>query len=454
MDETPATHHQLLMQGQAAIHRGAFNEALRCFKAIYDVAPGDIRAAVGLGITVALSGASQRGIDMLTTLVDQAPAEALVAEALGMVHADCARYAEAETWYRKALRQGGFKSSSVCNLGMVLNELGRFDEATAMFKRCLRQNADDISARYHLGLCQLLTGEYGPGWEGFALRNRVAGRPEPSIHDGVPRWNGEPLKGCAIILLAEQGLGDTIQFARFASMLAADGANVFLYCDAALQDILKTVPGVSSVLGADDRLPDLDYQVSMLDLPGRLGITSASIRCRKPYLTVPASVKAVAAVQLGKKTAKRRVGLVWAGNPGHKSDHKRSMRLQDFCPLLGDPDTTFYSLQIGEAREQLHEIPEDIRPREIFEAPIPLAEVAGIITELDLLITVDTGLAHLAGALGVPVWTLISHVPDWRWMLDREDTDWYASMRLFRQSEIGNWSGVIDHVRCRMSRLN
>ena len=454
MDDTQNAHHQLLLQGQTALQRSDFNEAMGCFKEVFDSSPGDLRAAVGLGLTVTLSGAFQRGVDMLMLLLDQAPGEALVPEALGMVYADSGRYAEAETWYRKALRQGGFKSSMVCSLGMVLNELGRFDEATSMFKRCLRQDAGDISARYHLGLCQLLSSDYRAGWEGFAFRNRVAARNEPEIVAGLPRWEGQSLQERSIILVAEQGLGDTIQFARFASMLAADGANVFLYCDAALQDILITVPGVSGVLAADDRLPDFDFQASLLDLPGILGITPATVPYRDPYIVVQPAVQAGAAALLGDKTAKRRVGLVWAGNPNHKTDHKRSMPLRDLTRLLGDPDTVFFSLQIGDARRQLQEISEAIRPRQLFDAPLPLAEVAGIIAELDLLISVDTALAHLAGALGVPVWTLISRVPDWRWMLDREDTDWYASMRLFRQTEIGNWSGVVENVRAQLSKFN
>lgn len=451
MDEIPATQHQILQQGQSALHRGDFNVAMRCFKEVYEASPSDLGAAVGLALTVALSGEHQRGIDMLMTLLGQAPGDALVPEALGMAYADSGRYVEAEIWYRKALRQGGFKSSMVCSLGMVLNELGRFDAATSMFKRCLRHNAEDISARYHLGLCQLLSGDYSAGWAGFALRNQVVGRNEPVIHADVPRWSGQSLSGRTIVLLAEQGLGDTIQFARFATVLASEGAKVFLCCDAALQDILKTIPGIIGVRTADDPLADIDYQASLLDLPGLLGITPATIPGRESYLTVPRTVKTGL---LGDKTVKRRVGLVWAGNPNHKMDRKRSLPLQALTPLLSDPDTSFYSLQIGNARRQLQEIPEAIRPRELFQTPLPLAEVAGIMTELDLLITVDTALAHLAGALGVPVWTLISHVPDWRWMLERKESDWYASMRLFRQTEIGNWSSVIDNVHARLTAFS
>ncbi|MEX0692935.1 MAG: tetratricopeptide repeat-containing glycosyltransferase family protein [Rhodospirillales bacterium] len=454
MDETPATHHQILLQGQSALQRGDFREASRCFREVYAVAPDNLSAAVGLGLTVALSGDFQRGTDMLSVLFNHYPGEALVPESLGMVYADSGRYAEAETWYRKAMRLGGFKPSLVCSLGMVLNELARFDEAASMFKRCLRKNPEDISARYHLGLCQLLSGDYDAGWEGFQFRNRVVGRSEPEINAGLPRWDGQPLQGRSIVLLAEQGLGDTIQFARFATPLAAGGAKVFLFCDAALRDILGSIPGIAGVLTADDPLPDLDYQVAILDLPRILGIIPATIPCRDTYLTVPATVKAGAAGLLDEKAAKRRVGLVWAGNPNHKTDHKRSMPLQALSPVLGDPDTTFYSLQIGDARRQLQEIPEAIRPREIFQAPLPLFELAGVMVELDLLITVDTALAHLAGALGVPVWALISRVPDWRWMLDREDTDWYASMRLFRQTKIGDWSGVVDRVHARLPTVS
>ena len=313
-----------------------------------------------------------------------------------------------------------------------------------MFKRCLRRDPDDISARYHLGLCQLLTGDYADGWVGFELRNAVAGRPEPTLGADIPVWRGEPLDGKALCLIPEQGLGDTIQFARFAKSVSDAGASVYPKCDATLAGLLATVPGVDRVIVPGDNLPDIDFQAPLLGLPYALGVTPSLIPLADGYLAIPDAARDRWDRTFGALGDGIRVGLAWAGNPDNKIDFKRSIPLALLQPLLEQEGTDFYSFQIGDAASEIEALPPTARP--VFDQPLPLADVAEAMRALDLVITVDTSMAHLAGALGVPVWTLISYVPDWRWGLESTETAWYASMRLFRQTRIGDWSDVVSDV--------
>jgi tetratricopeptide (TPR) repeat protein len=439
-------HRQRIADGQTALQRGAYQEAFNCFKEVYDADNGNLAAAVGVALSVGLSGNTNKAVEILTDLLTNHPPQAMVHEAMGIVLADARQFQQAETHFRKALRQTGFQPSLVSNLGTTLNELGRCDEASAMFRRCLRKNPGDVSARYHLGLKQLLGGDYALGWEGFAFRNQVAGRPAPTAAHDIAVWQGEPLADKRILLHAEQGLGDTIQFARFAKSLASGGATVFIACDPILRDLLMTIDGVDGMFGRDQDLPPQDYQASLLDLPGLLGITAETVPYRDGYISVPESASANAYASAVGGSAGRRVGLVWSGNPNNKTDAKRSIRLAELLPLLDSPGCTFCSLQIGAPLAQLDDIPEALRPINLFAETAPLADVARVLAELDVLITVDTLMAHLAGAMGVPVWTMVSRVPDWRWMLNRDDTPWYGSMRLFRQAEIGDWSGTVESL--------
>ncbi len=446
MSDENQTHHQLLNEGQQALQRGAYRRAFDCFETVYQASPGNMTAAVGVALAIGFSGDVEQGIKLLNSLSENNPPHAQVHDGLGMLQLNAHRFDEAEKQFRKAIRLGGSQTALICNLGMALNELGRFDESASMFKRCLRQNKADVSARYHLGLCQLLSGDYVNGWEGFALRNQVAGRGAPSVSEAIPRWQGEPLGDCSIVLLSEQGLGDTIQFARFAAPLAEMGARVFLRCHAALKDVLLTIEGIQDVLAPGDELPELDYQVPLLDVPGILAVTAETIILSGGYISVPESgITAPALKEAGQDNLK--VGLVWAGNPDNKTDYKRSLPVAELRNLLDLPGVTFFSLQAGPAQQQLADMPEALRPVDLLDPPKSLGDVASDLAELDLLITVDTALAHLAGAMGVPVWTLVSLVPDWRWQLQRDDTPWYQSMRLFRQPAIGDWQQVVVDLR-------
>lgn len=452
MADTLQSLDEVLTAGQKALQRGDHAAARTCFEAILEKVPDSLQATMGLGLARVLGGDHDGGIALLRSLETRHPGRAAVLDSLGVAHAAAARFEDAETYFRKAMRADGFRAASACNLGAVLNELGRFGEAEAMFKSCLRRDRENESARYHLALCRLLQGDYDGGWAGFELRNRVAGRADPSAGE-IPPWTGQSLSGKTIVLLDEQGLGDTIQFARYAAPLAEAGAAVYLRCAETLHGLLQLAPGVAGVLGPGDPMPEADFQIPLLSLPRRMNTTPGTIPAAAGYLSAAPDRVAVWKERLDAPPGVRRVGLVWAGNPDNKTDYKRSIPLVDLTQMLEMPGCAFFSLQIGKAAAETEQIDAALRPGGVFAEPLPFTEVAAAVASLDLLVTVDTSLAHLAGALGVPVWTMITHVPDWRWGLGRADTPWYESMRLYRQAAIGDWSGALAEV-CRDLAVN
>ncbi len=447
MNASSHTYEEVLATGQRALQRGDNQTARRCFETILARLPGDLSAEIGIGLVQVLEGNLDDGIALLHDLYRLHPGQQRVLDSLGIACASAGRFDEAEKSFRKALRIGGFQLASALNLGTVLNELGRFDEAAILFRRCLRKDPANVSARYHLGLNQLLAGEYAAGWEGFELRNKVAGRTDPAVPGSIPRWTGvESLQGKTVVMLAEQGLGDTIQFARYATAVEAAGGKAIIQCATVLHELISNIAGVDAVAAPDGPPATGDYQVPLLSLAGLFGTVPETIPCPGPYMHADQGRRTHWNGTLTAPEGHRRIGVVWAGNPDNKTDRKRSVALGELAPMLSVSGCTFFSLQVGKAVSDLAAMDADLRPAEVFDTPLPFDEVAAIVSALDLVITVDTSIAHLAGALGVPVWTLISYVPDWRWGLGRADTGWYASMRLYRQSQIGDWSDPIRRI--------
>ena len=447
MAESVGDLNDLLLQGQAALNRGEYAQANECFARILDEQSDNLTASIGLAIVIAMSVNQEQGLETLRELQAEHPSNQALIDSLGAITFERGLFSEAESWLRKSIRLFGFASAAACNLGMALVELGRFDEANAIFKRYVRLYPDNISARYHLGLCQLLAGDYAQGWAGFELRNAVGGRADPTIGPEVPRWEGQPLAGKSLLLLAEQGLGDRIQFARYATLAAEFGATVYLKCDPSLIDILGTISSVQFASDSTDAFPDLHFQVPLLSMPKLFETTVDTIPETSAYIFAPEKARKEWAARLQPANGALRVGLVWAGNPDNKTDRKRSVAIEMLSPLLRQPGVTFCSLQVGPAAAQLEDLPADIRPGQLFPEPMPFTEVAAALCSLDLVITVDTAIAHLAGALGVTVWTMISYVPDWRWGQNGQESKWYDSMRLFRQPTIGDWQTVIKNIR-------
>ncbi len=357
-----------------------------------------------------------------------------------MALAALGRFAEAENCYHEALRLNPRYAEAHNNLASALQALGRHEEALAGYDLALLYQPDSASAHWNRSLAWLQQGDYQRGWPEYEWRwrrDRVVRRRLP----GAP-WDGAPLDGRTLLIYPEQGLGDQIQFVRYAPLARQQGGRVVVECPPALLGLFATCPGIDQLVAEGTPLPPFDVHVPVMSLPHRLGTTLETIPAAVPYLSAdPARVASWAEVLAG--IPGYRVGIAWQGNPRHAWDRHRSIPLARFAPLAQVPGVRLVSLQKGPGVEQLRGLAERLPVAVLPDGPEgTFLDTAAVVSQLDLVVTADTALAHLAGALGVPVWVALSAHSDWRWLRDREDTPWYPSMRLFRQATLGDWPGV------------
>ncbi len=370
---------------------------------------------------------------------------------LGLVRQKFGALEDAEACYREALRCGADFGRVGGNLGMVLLEQGRVEEAEAACRKALHQRPDNAEATVNLAMVLLLTGRFEEGWPAYESRLALARDPMPD--PPIAPWTGqESIAGRTILLRAEQGLGDTLQFCRYASLLADQGALVVLEAQKPLVRLLSSLRGVAAVIGIGDRLPHADLWCSVMSLPHLCGTTLTTIPSEIPYLSPDPSAQAAWGDRLAGLTGLR-VGLVWGGGTRPDQPHamaidrRRSMTLADMAPLGELKSCHFISLQLGDKAGQATRPPDGL---ELLD-PTPLlsdfADTAALVANLDLIIAVDTSVAHLAGAIGTPVWLLNRFDTCWRWLLDRDDSPWYPGLRQVRQARPGDWAGVIARVK-------
>lgn len=346
--------------------------------------------------------------------------------------------------FGKALALRPRFGGALTNLGNALADAGRYAKALAACQAAVEAEPQMARAHYNLALVQLVSGNFSAGWLEYEWRWKTPGYQLPRDVKQA-RWEGQEPAGKTVLLHAEQGLGDTIQFCRYASLLKARGARVILACDGALRRLMKGMDAVAEVIAFGQSLPPFDAYLPMLSAPRVFQTELGSIPATTPYLSPPPAAVEEWAARLGPPGDTPRVGLVWAGGPRHARDRERSIPLSSFA-ALADLPATFFSLQKGNGAEQAAASP---LPRwvDVTDELFDMADTAALIANLDLVITVDTAVAHLAGAMGRPVWTLVQFNPDWRWLLDRDDSPWYPTMRLFRQTSPGDWPEVTRRVR-------
>jgi tetratricopeptide (TPR) repeat protein len=363
---------------------------------------------------------------------------------LGNALRDQSRFAEAEACYRRALDQKPDYVEALNNLGGVLNDQGRPEEAERHYRSALQLKPDYVDAHVNLALTLLLMGRLEDGWRHYEWRWE---KRKHEQHRGFaqPLWEGGETGDRVLLLHAEQGFGDTLQFCRFVP-LAAAGGRVILEVQRPLVDLLKTLPGVEQVVAQGDPLPPFDVHCPLLSLPNRLG-TSLDTLPRASYLTADPA-RAAAWRERVATLEGLKIGLVWAGSPTMAADRRRSMMLGQLAPLGRLPGVSFVSLQKGPAAQQASQPPAGMVLHDWTAELRDFTDTAALIDALDLVIAVDTGVVHLAGALGKPVWLLNRYDRCWRWMIDRDDSPWYESLRQFRQPKPGDWDSVITAV-CR-----
>ncbi len=367
------------------------------------------------------------------------------------------RLDEAVAEYRKALDLNPSYAPAWSNLGLDLHKLGQFDAALDAFDRAVVLDPNLVQARFSRALVQLARGDYAQGWAGYEYRMRcpeyAGGYRLPAMAASPRPWRGEALAGKTLLLIAEQGIGDTVQFIRYARQLADSGARVGLYVrQAQLVGLLRTVAGVSEVFSGEAVMPPYDYYCHLLSLPRLCGTHSlADVPADVPYLSAPDDRRRDWRQRLNTMPARLRVGLAWAGNPSHMDDRNRSCPLRALTPLFDLPGVAWVNLQLGAGREQLQAVQTPLL--DWGDELVDYAETAALMAELDLIVTVDTSIAHVAGALGRPVWILSQYIPEFRWLLDRVDSPWYPTARLFHQPRPGDWAGVAAEVRAALAEI-
>jgi len=427
---------------------GRFEEALACFDVCDRLQPDH-------AATLQLRGLSLRGLgrhddahaDILRAHALE-PANSDFCNSLGLVLQSLSRSDEALLWFDRALAlQPDFMPAFV-NKAVLLAELHRFDEAIACYRKARTVDPDHAQAGWNLGLLQMLTGDFEAGWAGRELRWKA--KAIPAYPDfAQPQWRGnEDVRGKTVVVYADEGLGDAIQFARYVAMLAERGARVLLVVAEPMQRLLSDLAGVSLCLPKSVRgnLPPFDLHCPMSSLPLAFGTRLDTIPAAISYLPAPPADRVRAFERRLGTHDRLRVGLVWSGNPVHRNDRNRSIALAALARIL-DVDATFVSLQ-KDLRER---DAETLRARtdivDLTAELADLADTAALIACLDLVIAVDTSVAHLSAALGCPTWILLPYSPDYRWLLDREDSPWYPTARLFRQDAGRDYAPVLDRVR-------
>ena len=448
----PATPDDSVRAGMAAHQSGDLASAERHYRAALATDPAHPFALHYLGVIHYQRGRLDEALPLLERAVAAQPNEPEFHNNLGLGLAAADRLDEAIAAYRRALAAKPDHATAWNNLGLALQAANALPDAIAAFRKAVGLAPDFAQAHWNLSLALLAHGEFAEGWREYESRLSIREFSAEYRSRGVPRWDGVPRPGQTLLLTCEQGLGDAIQFVRFARPLAASGMRIVVVAPRGLMRLFATVPGVAGTGSADDRLPACDAQLPMLSAAGALGVVPATIPGDVPYLEADPARRARAAAEIATTPGALRVGLVWAGNARHPNDRRRSAPLAALAPLFGIAGVAWFSLQKGDAGDEPARVPA-AAALEPLPADNDLDDTAARIAELDLVVSVDTSVAHLAGALGRPVWILLPYAPDWRWQLGRSDSAWYPTARLFRQPRRGDWGAVARDVAAALAGL-
>ncbi len=364
----------------------------------------------------------------------------------GNVLKEMRRYDELLASYDRALALAPNHAEAYNNRGQVLKDLMRYDEALASYDAALAVEPQHVAAHCNAAALRLLTGDLARGWPHYEWRWKKDLLVGAIRNFPQPQWRGTtPVAGKTILIYAEQGLGDTIQFCRYVPMLLAAGARVIFEVQAPLHVLMSDYVKGVQVIVKGTPLPPFDLHRPLLSLPLEFDTRLETIPAAELYLHAPAEKSATWQARLG-SMRRPRVGLVWSGNIRHERDRERSIGLRALLPLM-DVNATFVSLQKELGAEDADIMQERGDIRHFGDELADFSATAALISQLDLVISVDTSVAHLAAALGKPTWILLTFIPDWRWLLGRDDSPWYHSARLFRQDDAGAWESVIARVR-------
>lgn len=420
---------------------GQFEAALTCYTRALQLQHDFFAAALGCAETLQQVGRRRASVRMLEQMVAALPQNVEVRRALAEALRQSGALVRAAEQARIALTMNPQDAESYFVLGNTLYDAALLEDAVECYEQVLALRPEHARAHLNLAIVLLKRGEYERGWPHYEWRWKVKNGEAHRRNFSQPLWHGEPLEGRCLLLHGEQGLGDSIQFLRFLPQVCALGGRIVLEVPRGLARLAKKVEGLEACIVHGEPLPSFDVQLPLMSLPLALGLRADTIPAAVPYLSIPSQAREMAE-RYPWSAEGLRVGLVWSGNPAQANDRWRSMPFTALAPLCAQTDLQLYSLQVGAARAQQ----DSARVTDLSPEIADMADTAALMERLDLVITVDTAVAHLAGALGKSVWVLLAHNADWRWGVDGERCPWYPTARLFRQKALGDWRSVVDAV--------
>ncbi len=456
----PQSVDALANLGVALRDQGQLDEAVATYRQVLRIAPDHFIAQHNLGIALMDLGQSAAAADSFRQAIVRNPGNADSHTNLGIVLKELGQLDEAIACCRQALTLDPTHVNAHITLGIALSDLGMMAEAADCFKQTLRLNPEQPSARFCLALRHLALGDYLSAWSDYEYRWQLPGA--TLYHAERPRWDGRRLDGKTILLHAEQGFGDTLHFIRYAPLVKAKGGTVVVECQPHLVTLLKRMAGIDQVVADDAPPPPFDVQAPLMSLPGIFGTTLETIPKTIPYAYADAALvehwrQAIASATTddatdGSALPGLKIGIAWQGRATRKGDCYRSVPLRAFEGLAGIPGIRLVSLQTGPAIKQLAQVPFSVVDLGSRFDPNSLEDLAAVLKNIDLVVTVDTAVAHLAGALGVNAWVALHIAPCWRWLEERSDSPWYPTLRLFRQRRPGDWDEVFVNIAAELQR--
>ncbi len=445
----PVLHYNL---GTVLLEQGQLAEAVKYYHEALRLKPDYAGAYNNLGKALQDQGQLAEAVAQYREALRLKPDHAGAYNNLGNALQEQGQLAEAVAQYQEAIRVKPDFADAHNNLGNALQEQGQLAEAVAQYREALRLKPDHAEAHFSLGVTWLLAGDLEKGWPEYEWRWQLKLFSRFKNRFSQPLWDGSPLEGRAILLHAEQGMGDTIQFVRYAPLVKSKGGTVIMECQKPLLQLLTGCAGIDRLVAQDADLPVFDVHAPLPSLPRIFGTKLASIPARIPYLFADPDLVEHWHRELIPIRAFK-IGITWQGMPAYKRDRQRSYKLAVFAPLARLEGVRLFSLQVGPGSEQLADNADQFSITDLGSRLETFADTAAVLKNLDLVITVDTAVAHCAGALGVPVWVALPFAPDWRWLLDRDDSPWYPCMRLFRQKRWGDWDEVLQRITEEVQKL-
>lgn len=449
MDEEKLTLAQALNLAVKKHQDEKLQEAEILYRRILNEYPENPDALHLLGLIAHQVGKYEDAVEYITKAI-KFKSDAVYHGNLGMSYDMLGKEEEAVKNFNKALEiNPKYEGAHLAyyNLGIYFNNNGKLTEAIQCYDKAIEINNDFFDAHWNKSLILLLLGEYNQGWKEYEYRFKKKS-PSDSRVFNKPKWDGSSLEGKKILIVSEQGLGDDIQFIRYIPLVKEKGSYVIFECKKELRRLLKDFSGIDEFIEKDMvNNIDFDFYIHLMSLPRIFNTSIDNIPNKIPYLKADYEIIKKFQDKFDSKDFK--IGIVWAGNPKHENDKNRSTTYEKFKSLKDIPGVKIFSLQKGAASNQLN----DDLVIDLKEEIVDFADTAAIIEKLDLIISVDTSVAHLAGAMGKNIWTLISYKPDWRWLLNRNDSPWYPGMRLFRQKKPGEWEPLFNKIKIEIRNI-